>query len=318
MIKASHLFKTYDGRSVVDDISFEVEEGSLMVLLGTSGSGKTTTLKMINRLIEPTRGEILINGLNISHLNKEKLRRNIGYVSQNDGLFPHYTVEQNIGILPRLLSWKPSKIRQHIVKTMEQVLLSFDEFHLKYPHELSGGQKQRVALARALISDPDILLMDEPFGALDPITRADIGKEMGNIIKSSGKTIVLVTHDIKEAIDLGDQIALMDHGKIVQVGTAQDLIFSPKSQFATDFFSSQKLPLELSITRLSDIWNALPEATSEVHIEISKNISIWETVNLISKENLTAVNIKNDAGERKSADMAQIMKAYQHLRHQND
>ena len=318
MIKASHLFKTYDGRSVVDDISFEVDQGSLMVLLGTSGSGKTTTLKMINRLIEPNNGKILINGLNISHLNKEKLRRNIGYVSQNDGLFPHYTVEQNIGILPRLLSWKPSKIRQYTVKTMEQVLLSFDEFHLKYPHELSGGQKQRVALARALISDPDILLMDEPFGALDPITRADIGKEMGNIIKSSGKTIVLVTHDIKEAVELGDQIALMDHGKIVQIGTAQDLIFSPESQFARDFFASQKLPLELSITHLSDIWNALPEATFESHITINKNISIWETVNLISKENLTAVNIENEAGERKSADMAQIMKAYQHLRHQND
>ena len=238
MIEIKNLSKVLNENLVVDDISFSVNKGETFVLLGTSGCGKTTTLRMINRLIEPSSGEIRINEKNINRENPEDLRKNIGYVIQNTGLFPHYTVEQNISIVPNLLKWEKEKTKKRIHELMKLINLGSDEFLNRYPHELSGGQKQRVGIARALASDPSLVLLDEPFGALDQITRAQIRKEFKNLESLLHKTIILVTHDIVEALELGDRICLMNKGKIEQIGTVEELISSPKNSFVKSFFDS--------------------------------------------------------------------------------
>ena len=244
MLEVKNLTKIYNEKSIVDNISFSVSEGETFVLLGTSGCGKTTTLKMINRLIESDSGEICINGKNIRNENPENLRKHIGYVIQNIGLFPHYTVEQNIGIVPKLLEWDKKEISKRVHALMELVDLSPNEFLKRYPHELSGGQKQRVGLARALASDPPLVLLDEPFGALDPNTKRQIHKEFITLESLVNKTMVLVTHDVFEAFELGEKICLMDKGKIQQIGTQKELLYSPVNSFVKDFFEPNKLFLE--------------------------------------------------------------------------
>ena len=244
MLQVTNLIKRFDGKLVVDNISFSVNEGETFVLLGTSGCGKTTTLKMINRLIEPDLGEICINGKNIRNENPENLRKHIGYVIQNIGLFPHYTVEENIGIVPKLLEWDKKEISKRVYALMELIGLSPNEFLKRYPHELSGGQKQRVGLARALASDPPLVLLDEPFGALDSNTKRQIHKEFITLESLVNKTMILVTHDVFEAFELGEKICLMDKGKIQQIGTQKELLYSPVNSFVKDFFEPNKLFLE--------------------------------------------------------------------------
>jgi len=200
---------------ILDGITLEVREGDTVVLLGESGCGKTTTLKMINRLIEPTTGEVLVEGKPTTKWDPIELRRRVGYVLQEAGLLPHFTVGENVGLVPRLLSWEESRRRKRIGEMLELVGLSSVKFADRFPHELSGGQQQRVGLARALAADPDILLLDEPFGALDAITRSNLQKEYSELMRSLGKTAVFVTHDLHEAILLGSRIALMDKGRIV-------------------------------------------------------------------------------------------------------
>jgi len=243
MIKVHHLSKHFGKVKAVDDISFEVKEHENLILLGTSGCGKTTTLKMINRLIEPSGGEIAIDGKNIFEQSPEVLRRGIGYVLQNNGLFPHYTVAENIAIVPRLLKWDEKRIKNRISELLEKLHLSTDYLHV-YPNELSGGQQQRVGLARALVADPAVLLMDEPFGALDNVTRSKIHAEFKALDELKRKTIIMVTHDVQEAFELGDRICLMDKGKIVQNGTPEELLFKPKNQFVKGFLQEQRLQLE--------------------------------------------------------------------------
>ncbi len=238
MIIADHISKHFNGIEAVRDISFRVGEGETMVLLGTSGCGKTTTLKMLNRLIEPTSGRIEILGRNISGENPETLRRSIGYVSQNNGLFPHYTVAENIAVVPKLLNWTPSEIQEHTVRWLEQLKLPV-HFKNKYPAELSGGQQQRVTIARALIADPPILLLDEPFGALDPVTRTSVRKDFAELPALKRKTVVLVTHDVQEALQMGDHICLMDKGSIVQQGKPGDLLLRPVNEFVHAFLGQQ-------------------------------------------------------------------------------
>ena len=211
MIVVDRVVKKFGNIAAVDTISFKVNEGENVVLLGTSSCGKTTTLRMINRLTETTSGNIYINNKNIKDVPPEELRRNIGYVLQHNGLFPHYTIAENIAIVPELLKWPKEKIYKRTSELLEQLHLPQNYLSL-YPQELSGGQHQRVGLARALAADPPLLLMDEPFGALDAVTRANITNEFSKLEVLKNKTIVLVTHDIREAFQLGNKILLMDKG----------------------------------------------------------------------------------------------------------
>jgi osmoprotectant transport system ATP-binding protein len=251
MIEVKNITKTFDGFVAVDNVSFIIEEGESLVFLGRSGSGKTTLLKMINRLIEPSSGEIYINNDNIYNRQPEELRRKIGYVFQNTGLFPHYTIAENIAIVPRLLGWDKEKIHGRTLELMKKLHLPA-EYLSSYPHQLSGGQQQRVGLARALAADPPILLMDEPFGALDPITRVSLQKDFKELDELKSKTIILVTHDVQEAFELADRICLMDKGKIVQAGKPEQLLFHPADQYVKDFFDDQRFQLEVKTIAPTD------------------------------------------------------------------
>jgi osmoprotectant transport system ATP-binding protein len=207
---------------LVEGVSFTVGKGETLVLLGRSGSGKTTTLKLINRLLGPTAGEVLVAGQRASDLDATRLRRRIGYVIQEIGLFPHFTVERNIGLVPSLEGWPPARIAARVREMLALVGLDADTFGARYPHELSGGQRQRVGVARALAADPPLLLLDEPFGALDPITRVELQREFRALESRLGKGIVFVTHDVREGLLLGTRIGLMHEGRLVFVGTPEE------------------------------------------------------------------------------------------------
>jgi len=234
MIEIEGLTKRYDQTTVVADISMVMEPHSVTVVVGTSGSGKTTLLRMINRLVEPTSGTIRIDGEDISTLPGFELRRRIGYAIQGHGLFPHRTVAQNIATVPDLLGWDKARIKARVAQLLELFQLDPAMFSDRFPHELSGGQKQRVGVARALAAEPNVLLMDEPFGALDPIIRTKAQIDLLEIQKLFGTTIILVTHDMDEAFHLADRIAVMDAGALVQYATPSDLVKQP----ATDFVQS--------------------------------------------------------------------------------
>jgi osmoprotectant transport system ATP-binding protein len=244
MIDVKNITKTFGKHKAVDNVSFSVRDGEKVVFLGTSGCGKTTLLKMINRLLEPDSGEILVDGNRIVDQRPEELRKTIGYVFQNNGLFPHYRIDENIGIVPRLLGWDKKRIAERTAQLMEKLHLPPGEYRAAYPNELSGGQQQRVGIARALAANPPVLLMDEPFGALDPITRASVRRDFRELDELRSTTIILVTHDVQEAFELADRIFLMDHGTIVQQGTPDQLLFEPAGDYARNFFEEQRFQLE--------------------------------------------------------------------------
>ncbi|MEX8492435.1 ABC transporter ATP-binding protein [Sphaerotilus sp.] len=245
MIEFRQVGKSFDGQAVVEDFSLTIAPGEFVVLIGRSGSGKSTTLKMLNRLVEHDRGRILFTGQEIRSFQPEDLRRRMGYAIQSTGLFPHWTVERNIACVPALLKWPAARIRDRVTELLELLQLSPDLYRGRYPNQLSGGQQQRVGVARALAADPDVLLMDEPFGALDPITRTTLQTELARIHRLSGKTIVLVTHDIDEALRLGSRIVLLDRGRMVQVGTPRQLLAEPASEFVRDFVGRSDTGLRL-------------------------------------------------------------------------
>lgn len=238
MIDIQHLVKRFASHTAVDDVSLQIASGETLVLLGTSGCGKTTTLKMINRLIEPSSGSIRVDGVDVRQQDGSTLRRRIGYVIQDGGLFPHYTVAEAVATVPRLLNWEPAAIQERTRELITKLQLP-ETVLTRYPAELSGGQRQRVGLARALAAKPPVVLMDEPFGALDPFTRRHVRRELFGLNELKETTVVLVTHDVNEALELADHIALMDQGRIVQIGTPDELLNKPANAFVRDFLDDQ-------------------------------------------------------------------------------
>lgn len=314
MIQLQEVSKQFGSTKAVDRISFTVQEGETLVLLGTSGCGKTTTLRMINRLIEPGSGQVLINGQPVTAQAPELLRRKIGYVLQDNGLFPHYTVEENIGIVPTLLGWDPARIRSRCHALLNKLHLPPAEFAHKYPAQLSGGQQQRVGLARALAADPPILLMDEPFGALDPVTRIKVRQDFLSLDEISRKTIVLVTHDVQEAFEMGHRVCLMHKGAIEQLGTPAELLFRPASDFVRSFFETQRILLELKVVRLQDCWPWLPEtgAVNSAQLPVlTGETSYWEALEWFTKgHDLLCIRYSNSSKCISSADLLAAFRYY--------
>lgn len=268
MIRVEHVTKIFpDGTDAVRNLSFKVAKGELCVLLGPSGCGKTTTMKMINRLVPATSGRILINGRDNKEIDGNELRRNIGYAIQEVGLFPHMTVGENIETVPALKGWEKAQRRKRAEELLSLLKMDPDEFIDKYPRELSGGQRQRVGVARALGGDPPILLMDEPFGAIDPITRVELQNEFLKIQQEIQKTIIFVTHDIYEAIKMGNQIALIKKGQVVQYGPPADLLFRPKDDFVAHFVGADRALKGLQLLRTKDVVRGLP-LTAKLHEKV--------------------------------------------------
>ena len=240
MIELQHLTKQYGEQVAVRDLSLRVDEGELLVLLGGSGSGKTTTLKMINRLIEPSAGSVRVDGLDVAELAPHDLRRRIGYAFQQVGLFPHMTVAENIGVTLALLGWVASKIRRRVDELLKLVELDPDQTRDRRPDQLSGGQQQRVGVARALAASPRLMLLDEPFGALDPLTRQRLQESFIRIRRELGLTAVFVTHDMVEALVLGDRIAVMETGHLVQIGTPRMLMREPANDYVRQLLDTPR------------------------------------------------------------------------------
>jgi osmoprotectant transport system ATP-binding protein len=248
--------KRYDTKSApaVDNITMEIPAGEIVMLVGPSGCGKTTTMKMINRLIEPTSGRILIGDEDVTHRDPDQLRRHIGYVIQGAGLFPHLTVADNIAIVPRLLKWEKKRTAERVDELLDLVNLEPAQYRDRYPRELSGGQQQRVGVARALAADPPVLLMDEPFGAVDPITRQRLQDELLRLQDELRKTIVFVTHDFDEAVKLGDRIAILQQGsEIVQYDTPEQILANPTNDFVRSFVGHGAALKQLTLTRVRDV-----------------------------------------------------------------
>ncbi|MDT3390893.1 MAG: ABC transporter ATP-binding protein [Bacillota bacterium] len=274
LLKMSHLNKIYGGTKAVDDFNLEIEKGEFICFIGTSGSGKTTTMRMINRMLHQTSGTIEINGEDISKMDPVKLRRKIGYVIQNIGLMPHMTIRDNITLVPRLLKWSEEK-RNEKAKEMIKLVELPEDYLDRYPAELSGGQQQRIGVVRALAADQDIILMDEPFGALDPITRESLQDLVKDLQERLGKTFIFVTHDMDEALTLATRIVIMSHGKQVQVDTPDNILRHPANEFVESLIGQERLiQARPSITTVGQVATkavsaresqTLKEALGEMH-----------------------------------------------------
>ena len=262
MISLRNVTKEYPGKTAILDLTFEVAEGDFTVLIGPSGCGKSTTLRMINRLIPATAGAISIDGTDIMDYRPDDLRRRIGYAIQSVGLFPHMTVAQNIGVVPRLLRWDRGRTESRVDELLDLFALDPADYRHKYPRQLSGGEAQRVGVARALAADPSILLMDEPFGAIDPITRESLQTEFARIQRDLKKTIVFVTHDIDEAIRLASRIVILRDGKLVQHDTPENILTTPMDKFVLEFIGTDRALKRLSRLSAADFTTAAPSIGS--------------------------------------------------------
>ncbi|HGH3371472.1 TPA: ABC transporter ATP-binding protein [Kluyvera cryocrescens] len=293
MIEFMQVNKSFAAHPAVKNLSLRLEEGAFSVLIGTSGSGKSTTLKMINRLVEPDSGTIRFAGQDIREQPLLALRRRMGYAIQSIGLFPHWTVAQNIATVPQLLKWPKAKINARVDELM--ALLDLDSsLRARYPHQLSGGQQQRVGVARALAGDPEVLLMDEPFGALDPVTRGALQQEMRRIHQLLGRTIVLVTHDIDEALRLADNLILMDGGEVVQQGTPLEMLSAPGSEFARNFFGRSELGVRLlSLRQVADYARPGEHAEGE---PLASTLSLRDALSGFMAQRRTILPVANSAG----------------------
>lgn len=254
MITFENVTKVYSDETVaIEEISFEVEEGTTTVLVGPSGCGKTTTMTLVNRLEDPTEGTVYYDGTDIQELDKVELRRDIGYVIQEIGLFEHMTVGENVATVPELRGWDQERIDERVDELLDLMGLPANEYRDQYPTELSGGQQQRIGVARALAADPDVLLMDEPFGALDPLTRTELQNEFLGIQDRINTTILFVTHDIDEALKMGDKIAIFDVGELVQYGKPQEILEHPANEFVEEFIGADRTLKELRITSVEEV-----------------------------------------------------------------
>ncbi|QKG83745.1 betaine/proline/choline family ABC transporter ATP-binding protein [Kroppenstedtia pulmonis] len=288
MLKFDHVSKVYAGRKkAVEELNLEVEQGEFIVFIGPSGCGKTTTMKMINRLIEPTEGSIYINGEDILKKNQVELRRSIGYVIQQIGLFPHMTIMENITLVPKLLKWPEDQRKKRAEELLKLVNMSPDYLY-RYPRELSGGQQQRIGVLRALAADPPLILMDEPFGALDPITRDSLQEEFKHLQQSLGKTIIFVTHDMDEALKLADRIVIMRDGKLVQVGTPDEILRNPADDFVEEFIGKDRLiQARPNIQTVEQVMNPEP-----VTINLDKSLS--ESIQLMKERRVDSLLVVDE------------------------
>lgn len=298
MIEISGLSKQFGNQLAVNDVSFTVASGQFCMLVGTSGCGKSTLLRMINRLIEPSQGQILINGQNVEQAAPEQLRRHIGYVIQGVGLFPHKTIAQNIATVPKLLGWSAAQIKERVHELLTLFKLEPDTFAHKYPHQLSGGEQQRVGVARALAARPELLLMDEPFGALDPLTRAHLQTELLAIQRLLGVTIIMVTHDLEEAVTMADVIAVMDKGQILQVDTPEDLLRHPKPGFVQSLVAGTERSLRLLSTKQVDqvMSPLVSRSAHQETITISAKASLREAISLLIWEHVEQLTVIDHTG----------------------
>jgi osmoprotectant transport system ATP-binding protein len=301
MIEFREVSKTYPGSatSVVNDLSFEILEGEICVLVGPSGCGKTTTMRMVNRLIEPTEGEILIDGEPNTQMSGTQLRRKMGYAIQQIGLFPHRTIAENIATVPGLLGWDKQRIKTRVNELLELVGLDPDDYRDRYPAELSGGQQQRVGVARAMAADPPIMLMDEPFGAVDPITRERLQDEFLSIQQNIKKTIVFVTHDIDEAIKMGDKIAILKQGGfLAQFDTPENILSNPNSEFVASFVGNDRILKRLSLTRVGEMQLEPANGSTDDLPRISERLTVRDALSEIIGSGSTKGVVDKD-GERR-------------------
>ena len=290
MIEFSSVKKSYKNNVILENFNLKINDGELVVLIGSSGCGKTTLLKMINRLIETTSGDILIDGKNIKDFDPIELRRSIGYVIQQTGLFPHMTVKENIEIIPRLMGKSEEEIDQKTIELLNMVGLEPEKYSDRYPAELSGGQQQRVGVARAFAADAEIILMDEPFSALDPITRAELQEQLFNIQKEYRKTIVFVTHDMDEALNLADKICILNEGKILQYDTPENILKNPAGQYVEDFVGKNKIWTKPEMIRAEDVMISTP-------ITVNPKRNIIQATQIMREKKVDSLLVINREGK---------------------
>jgi osmoprotectant transport system ATP-binding protein len=295
MIKLVALTKRFGAAPpAVDALTLDIPEGDICVLIGPSGCGKTTTMRMINRMIEPDSGRIEVGGRDVTHIDAVELRRSVGYVIQQVGLFPHMSIAENVATVPRLLGWDTARIEGRIDELLELVGLDPAQFRTRYPRELSGGQKQRVGVARALAADPPVMLMDEPFGAIDPITRAKLQDEFLSILRRLRKTIVFVTHDIDEAIKMGNRIAILRSGRLVQYDTPEAILARPADAFVEEFVGADRALKRLSLLMVADHLDETPASSSAA--KLSTHASLHDALSLLLTSGADHAAVVDDAG----------------------
>lgn len=287
--------KRYGETAVVRDVSLTIADGETFVLIGPSGCGKSTTMKMMNRLVEPTEGTILIHGTDVKNVDVADLRLGIGYVIQDVGLFAHYTIERNVGLVPELLGWPEEKKKKRVHELLTLVGLPAETFGARYPRQLSGGQRQRAGIARALAADPPVVLLDEPFSALDPITREHLQDEFLALSSRLGKTFVIVTHDIFEAVRLADRIGVMRDGRLVQCGTPREIIHTPADDQVAALLGRHRYQLRLMTTTVSEVCGAASaEAPSGLRsLTLGPDASVWEALDRMEQERAEVLRVED-------------------------
>jgi len=290
MIKFENIVKKYGDKTVIDDFSLEIQPGELVVFIGPSGCGKTTLLQMVNRLIEPTSGTIYVNGKDIKKKDPIQLRRNIGYVIQNVGLFPHMSIKENLEIIPRVKGEEPEAIEEKTVRLLKLVGLDPDEYMYRFPSELSGGQQQRVGVARAFSTDSDIILMDEPFSALDPITRSSLQEELFNMQQELRKTIIFVTHDMDEAYKIADKICIIKEGKMVQYDTPENILKNPANEFVANFIGKKRVWNNPEVLKAEDIMIADP-------VKVSPKRNVLQAIEIMGENKVDSLLVTTRENE---------------------